>query len=121
MADVARLEEFPLTMVERAGSSDVVQYRGDLLRLVQVGELLGVEPAGQSAAETITVVVHRHEDESAVGLVVDQILDVIEEDVRLSDVGRHVGLHGSAVLQSRVTDVVDVPALVAAASGGSRG
>ncbi|WP_211210852.1 chemotaxis protein CheA [Sporichthya polymorpha] len=113
MTDVARLEEFGVDQVEKAGNADVVQYRGDLLRLVHVGPLLGMGSA-KSDAETYSVVVHRHENDAAVGLVVDSILDVIEEEVVLSAVGARRGLAGSAVLQSRVTDIVDVPALVAA-------
>jgi two-component system, chemotaxis family, sensor kinase CheA len=114
MTDVARLEEFAVDQVEKAGNAEVVQYRGDLLRLVHVGPLLGMGSAN-SDAETYSVVVHRHEDETAVGLVVDRILDVIEEEIALSSVGARRGLAGSAVLQQRVTDIVDVPALVAAA------
>ncbi|GAA0609417.1 hypothetical protein GCM10009547_09370 [Sporichthya brevicatena] len=113
MTDVARLEEFSVDQVEKAGNADVVQYRGDLLRLVHVGPLLGMGSANADA-ETYSVVVHRHENDAAVGLVVDSILDVIEEEVVLSAVGARRGLAGSAVLQSRVTDIVDVPALVAA-------
>jgi two-component system chemotaxis sensor kinase CheA len=116
MADVARLEEIAVSTVERAGSTEVVQYRGDLLRLVHVGDLLGIHDSGERP-EAYSVVVHR-DDEAAVGLVVDRILDVVEEEVRLSEVGLKHGLHGSAELQSRVTDIVDVPALVAAARGG---
>ncbi|MGQ0632967.1 MAG: chemotaxis protein CheA [Sporichthyaceae bacterium] len=115
MADVARLEEFAVTEVERAGNAEVVQYRGDLLRLVHVGPLLGIGTR-RSDVESYSVVVHRHADESAVGLVVDRILDVISEEITLSNVGARRGLAGSAVLQSRVTDIVDVPALVAAAA-----
>jgi two-component system chemotaxis sensor kinase CheA len=117
MTDVARLEEIPVSDVERAGSTEVVQYRGDLLRLVHVGDLLGIHGSGEPAS-TYSVVVHRDDDEAAVGLVVDRILDVVEEEIRLSEVGLKHGLHGSAELQSRVTDIVDVPALVAAARGG---
>jgi two-component system chemotaxis sensor kinase CheA len=116
MTDVARLEEFGADQVEKAGNAEVVQYRGDLLRLVHVGPLLGIGSANGDA-ETYSVVVHRHEDETAVGLVVDRILDVIEEEIALSNVGARRGLAGSAVLQQRVTDIVDVPALVAAAQG----
>ncbi|MFN8169637.1 MAG: chemotaxis protein CheW [Candidatus Nanopelagicales bacterium] len=117
MTDVARLEEIPVSDVERAGSTEVVQYRGDLLRLVHVGDLLGMHGSAERS-DTYSVVVHRDDDETAVGLVVDRILDVVEEEIRLSEVGLKHGLRGSAELQSRVTDIVDVPALVAAARGG---
>ncbi len=100
MGDIARLEEFPDHMVEHAGDAQVVQYRGDLLRLIHVGELLGMPTRYRDGTENYHVVVHRNDDESAVGLVVDQILDVVEEEVVLSEVGlRRPGLQGSAVIQ----------------------
>jgi two-component system chemotaxis sensor kinase CheA len=118
MDHVARLEAFGLSQVELAGSSEVVQYRGDLLRLLHVGDLLGIPSRPKGPEESYSVVVHRQDDESAIGLVVDKILDVIEEDVVMSSVGRQHGLQGSAELQSRVTDIVDVPALVASSGAG---
>ena len=33
---VARLEEFPRTVVERAGSQEVMQYRGQIIPLVRL-------------------------------------------------------------------------------------
>ena len=64
------------------------------------------------------MVVHRHDGEQPLGFVVEEILDVIEQELQLSDVGTRGGLQGSAVLQGFVTDIVDIPALVAAARGG---
>ncbi len=37
---VTRLEEFPSSSVERAGSQEVLQYRGDILKLARVSNLL---------------------------------------------------------------------------------
>src|SRR5262249_10732393 len=41
LAEVARLEEFPRSAVERAGGRAVVQYRGEILPLVPVARALG--------------------------------------------------------------------------------
>ncbi len=118
MTDVARLEEFPAALVERAGDAEVVQYRDDLLKLVHIGPMLGMHRMGGEAAATYPVVVHRQDGESAVGLVVEQILDVVEQEITLSPVGDRFGLLGSAVLQGVVTDIVDVPTLVGQAKAG---
>ncbi|MGE3811773.1 MAG: chemotaxis protein CheW [Candidatus Nanopelagicales bacterium] len=116
MGDIARLEEFSDGDIEHAGDTQVVQYRGELMKLVHVGSLLGL--AGQMHADRYSVVVHRHDGEQPLGFVVEEILDVIEQELQLSDVGTRGGLQGSAVLQGFVTDIVDIPALVAAARGG---
>ena len=121
MEDVARLEEFAVSAIEHAGDSTVIQYRGDLLRLVDVGKVLGFAEPTHDSLDTFSVVVHRHLDEAPVGLVVDRILDVVEEEFTCSEVGSRIGLRGSAVLQTRVTDIVDIPALVLAAAGGHHG
>jgi two-component system chemotaxis sensor kinase CheA len=117
MGDIARLEEFPDHQVEHAGDAQVVKYRGDLMKLVHIGSLLGLSSPVHSA--TYAVVVHRHDGEQPIGFVVDEILDVVEEEVVLSEVGLRGGLQGSAVIQGFVTDLVDIPALVASARGGS--
>jgi len=53
--------------------------------------------------------------ERQVGLVVDRILDIVEApfDIKLGSAG--AGLLGTAVVQQRVTDLLDVPGLMASA------
>ena len=116
MDDVARLEEFRCRLVEHAGDKLVVQYRDDLLELVDLAGALGMYGASPFELESFPVVVHHRHGSPDVGLVVSSILDVVEQDVAFNPVGDRYGLLGSAVLQSIVTDVVDVHALV----GGAR-
>jgi two-component system chemotaxis sensor kinase CheA len=48
-----------------------------------------------------------------VGLIVDNILDVVDELYALDRQTARRGVIGSAVIQQRITDVVDVAGLVA--------
>lgn len=64
--------------------------------------------------QLLQVVVHSVGDRS-VGLVVERILDIVEEVVRIQRPSPKSGLVGSAVIQSRVTEVLDVDAFVRAA------
>ncbi len=104
LAAVARLEEFPRARVEHMGSSDAIQYRGEILPLVYLSELFG----GQRApTELLQVVVHTFADRS-IGFVVDAIDDIVEQQpaaVRRS--GRR-GMLGASVIQGRVTELLDV-------------
>jgi two-component system chemotaxis sensor kinase CheA len=61
--------------------------------------------------ESLHVVVYSHAGRS-VGLVVDRILDIVEESFVVQRQGGRAGVMGSAVIQKRVTDLLDVPALV---------
>jgi len=112
LASVARLEEFRPESVERAGNSQVVQYRGEIMPLVDVVQALGgCLTADADAARQ--VVVYSLGGRSY-GLVVEHIVDILESDVKLHRTSNQPGILGSAVVQKRVTDFLDVAALVAA-------
>ena len=48
----------------------------------------------------------------SVGLVVDRILDIVEEEIQVERVDEQRGVLGSAVVQKRVTDLLDVQELL---------
>lgn len=117
---VARLEEFNRTSVEKAEGRQVVQYRGQILPLIQLSSALtdrrhesrnpGTSGAG-AEDEKIQVVVYTDQGRS-VGLVVDRILDIAHEAVKIQKpTGRH-GTLGSMVVQGRVTELLDVKGII---------
>ena len=110
---VARLEEMPRAALELSDGQPVIQYRGCILPLVELGPLLG---RGGSAGhgDVLTVVVH-HVAGSDVGLVVDRIVDIVEVAVAPDDLARGCTL----VVRDRVTDLIPVIGLLAAAVGWS--
>ena len=113
LAMVTRLEEFPVSTVERVGSHEVVQYRGQILPLVRLSHFLGAAGSG-APADTVQVVVYSENDRS-VGLVVEQILDIAEQELTArSDLEEH-GLVGSAVVQEHITELLDVRSAILAA------
>ena len=61
-----------------------------------------------------SVVVYR-EAGHTVGLVVDRILDIVDEEFTLQYPANRDRLLAAAVIQGQVTDVLDVPALIRAA------
>jgi two-component system chemotaxis sensor kinase CheA len=107
---VARLEELAPERVERAGGREVVQYRGSILPLIRLDE---DRPNGRRALYEgpLKVIVYAEHGRS-VGLVVDEILDVVEEVVRVEEAAAGHGLCGMAVIQGKVTDLLDVHAAI---------
>ncbi len=105
---VARLEEFPLSSIESAGGSQVVQYRNRILPLVPLRALLEPGAPGQEQAPDPLQVVVFNDGDRSVGVVVDQILDVAEEAVVVRQKSSRKGLLGSAVVSKRVTDFLDL-------------
>ena len=110
---VARLEEFPASRVERAGGKLVVQYRERILPLTSLAAVLGGEQDA-TIHDPAQVIVFAEGDQMA-GLVVDQILDIHEESIRVGTHSNQPRLSGSAVLGGKVTDFLDLPAVLRAA------
>jgi two-component system, chemotaxis family, sensor kinase CheA len=115
LALVARLEEFSRNKVERAGQRKVVQYRGQIMPLIEVAEAVGESASAATDANSRLQVLVYAERGHSVGLVVERILDIVEEDVVLDRMAERAGILGSAVVQQRVTDMLDVQGVVRAA------
>jgi len=114
LSRVARLEEITREDVEKAGEKDVVQYRGQILPLIHVSDVLENGETQKEAASRdgrLQVVVCTQEG-SAFGLVVEQVLDIVKEKVVLEHPAKRVGVRGTAVIQRKVTDLVDLDELV---------
>jgi two-component system, chemotaxis family, sensor kinase CheA len=114
---VARLEEFKPEMIESAGDTQVVQYRGQIMPLLRVSDLLvGCNGNGQHDRSTTLQVVVYSEQGRSVGLVVDRILDIVEETIVPQQPSKREGLLASAVIQQRVTGLLDVRGFVRSAN-----
>ena len=113
LSAVARLEEFPLSMVEHSGSDEVVQYRGEIMPLIRVSRLL--HPAANPNADPLQVVVFSAQGRS-LGLIVDRIEDITDESVEVRADARKNCLLGTAVIQQKITDIIDLQQVVALGS-----
>jgi two-component system chemotaxis sensor kinase CheA len=114
---VARLEEFPQSAIERAAGGQVVQYRNRILPLVSLRAMLEPgAPDNSQMSDPVQVVVFNDGDRS-VGMVVDQIVDVVEETAKVRKKSDRKGILGSAVVGNRVTDFLDLNEVIRAAEG----
>lgn len=107
---ISRLEQIPRAAVEKAARHDVVQYRGGILPLVRLGEILGVE-TNENMERPLQVVVYS-ERNGCVGIVVDRIADVVETTIEATSHWRSEDQLVSGVIQHRVTDLLDLPLLL---------
>ncbi len=110
IGQVTRLEKIAINTVERADHQEVVQYRGEILPLIRLSDTLGVECRGDQ--ETLMDVVVYTEEGRSVGLVVDQIVDIVETELVNTRPAHRAGLIQSAVIQGHVTDLLDLPAVI---------
>jgi two-component system chemotaxis sensor kinase CheA len=79
----------------------MVQYRDQLMPLVQMD---GVNVA-TSGSQPILVFA---DDGRSMGLVVDEIIDIVEERLNIEVAGSQSGILGSAVIKGQATEVIDV-------------
>jgi len=109
---VARLEEIPQNRIEQAGGRKVVQYRGEILPLIALASALDPgAPDSSDSADPAQVVVFRNGDRR-IGLLVDQIVDIVEEQITVRRAAERPGLLGSAVINGHVTDLLDLHAVI---------
>jgi len=111
---VARLEEFPASAIESAGAQEVMQYRGEIMPLIRLSRFLAGSPekvVDLTPGDRLQVVVYA-EGGRSVGLVVDRIIDIVDENLVMQTSTQRPGVLGTSVVQKRVTELVDVPGVV---------
>lgn len=101
LALVARLEEFPIEEIEYSYGKPVVQYRGQLMPLVKVEEHHSFKEEGKQSVLVFS------EGDKTMGLVVDEIIDIVEDNLEIELQADVQGLVGSAVVNGKATDVID--------------
>ena len=121
LEDVSRLETIDVDTIESGGQHQVLQYRGEIMPLLRTSELLPERRSrmrndfgDKEEPKTLSVVVLGKPGRT-LGLVVDDVLDVVETTTELRRVGVRQGVVGTLVLHNRVTEVLDLQWLIAAA------
>lgn len=87
------------------------------MSLIRIGDFIGAEGAPDAPAQTdalMQVIVFSQQGRS-VGLVVSRISDIVHEALTVQRVSARDGILGSAVIQQRVTDLIDLESIIRAA------
>lgn len=116
LSAVDRLEEIAADRLERIGGHEVVQYRDRILPLVRlVDSLLGASGptwgADEDPNKPLTVVVCAR-DGHLIGLVAEQVLDIVHAELSIRSPLDSSGRLGSAVISGRVTELVDLDPII---------
>ena len=101
LALVARLEEIDLDEVEISNGQLVVQYRGGLMPLLPLRADGEISRTGRQSA-----IVFADRDRS-MGLLVDEIVDIVEDRLSIELTTERPGMLGSAIIDGEATDIVD--------------
>ena len=101
LALIARIEEIDMAAAEISQGSHVVQYRGHRMPLVPVDPDHEWKTQGRQPILVFT------ERNRSVGLVVDEIVDIVEERVKIEVSAQGDGHIGSAVIDGKATGILD--------------
>ncbi|ALK08271.1 chemotaxis protein CheW [Blastochloris viridis] len=99
---VTRLEEIDAKKIERSNGRWLVQYRGSLMPLVTVNPHLTVRSEGTQPMLVFS------ESGRSMGLVVDEIVDIVEDRLNIEVASEQPGVLGSAVIKGQATEVIDI-------------
>jgi two-component system chemotaxis sensor kinase CheA len=107
---VSRIEEVPRDKVEQCDQGKVIQYRGKILQLLWLSELLEI-PGKENTDLPLQVVVYE-EGNYGLGFVVDRIVDIAHTEIAVTQECCRNELLISAVVQHRVTDLLNLPSII---------
>ena len=99
---VARLEEIEVDQIEVSDGRSVVQYRGRLMPLVKVDDSYAVRTEGRQPVLVFT------DGERSMGLAVDEIIDIVEDEFEIELCSDTTGVVGTAVISEKATEIIDV-------------
>ncbi|MCP4901302.1 MAG: chemotaxis protein CheA [bacterium] len=114
---VSRLEFLSRARVEHVGGQRMIQYRGEILELMNLAQALPErrqrprsqpEGPGEDAMQVVVCNV----EGKRVGIVVNRILDIVDDTLEMQRPASRSGVESCVVIQDRVTEIVDVAAVV---------
>lgn len=102
LALVTRLERIGADTIEVADGRMLVQYRGALMPLIPAAPDVVAKREGE---QPLLVFV---DDGRSVGLIVDEILDIVEDRIDIVAPSETPGVLGAATIAGRATEILDV-------------
>ncbi|MCT8971773.1 hybrid sensor histidine kinase/response regulator [Microbaculum marinisediminis] len=99
---ITRLEEIEVDRMEHANGRSLVQYRGRLMPLVHVNDTVERRTEGSQPMIVFT------DNGRSMGLVIDEVVDIVDDRLDIQIPSETPGILGSAVIRGSATEVIDV-------------
>jgi two-component system chemotaxis sensor kinase CheA len=101
LAMIARLEEIDLKTLEYTTDKPVLQYRGSLIPIVTISGDYHL------AEEGIAPMLVFNTKKQSVGMIVDEIIDIVQAPMHLTLPSEGTGILGTLIINNQATDIVD--------------
>ena len=99
---ISRLESVERGTIEYSNGVPLMQYRGKLMPLVSL-----VAPGERAAGPDVQPVLVFADGSRVMGMMVDEIVDVVEDHLHVELATEQQGFLGTAIVQGRATDILD--------------
>jgi two-component system chemotaxis sensor kinase CheA len=99
---VTRLEEIDAKRIEVSSGRPMVQYRDGLMPLVPADENVKLAQEGSQPLLVFT------DGGRSVGLIVDEIVDIVEDRLEIKVSSEKPGVLGSAIIREQAAEIIDV-------------
>lgn len=102
LAHITRLEHVEASQIERMEGRAALQYRGKLMPILNVGGGFDIKQEGIQPLLVFTG------EGYAMGLAVDEIVDVVEDRLQIELSADRPGVRGTAVVAGKACEILDV-------------
>ncbi|MEX0591640.1 MAG: hybrid sensor histidine kinase/response regulator [Xanthobacteraceae bacterium] len=99
---VTRIEEIDARKIEFSNGRHMIQYRDGLMPLLPVDANVRVRSEGM---QPLLVFI---DNERSMGLVVDEIVDIVDDRLDIQVGSRTPSILGSAIINGRATEIIDI-------------
>jgi two-component system chemotaxis sensor kinase CheA len=99
---ITRLEEVDVSRVEFSNGRHLVQYRGQLMPLIPINDEVQVKSHGLQSLLVFS------DEGRSMGLVVDEIVDIVEDQLNIEVGSTRPGILGSAIIKGQATEIIDI-------------
>ncbi len=116
LSRVSRLESLHRGRIERVGDNLVVQYRGEILPMIDLQRALperrtnrrneSPESAGEASVVICTI------EGRSCGLLVHRILDIVDADLSDTTAGSREGIEACSVIGDRINEIIDLAGVI---------
>jgi two-component system chemotaxis sensor kinase CheA len=104
---ITRLEHIEASQIEHMEGRSALQYRGKLMPILSVAESYGQSPAQHEDGYVQPLLVFTGEG-YAMGLAVDEIVDVVEDRLQIELSPDRPGVRGTAIVAGKACEILDV-------------
>ncbi len=116
LSRVSRLESLHRGRIERVGDNMVVQYRGEILPIIDLQRALPERRTNRrnessESTDEASVVICTVEGRSC-GLLVHRILDIVDSDLSDTTAGSRDGIEACSVIGDRVNEIIDLAGVI---------